>query len=110
MCRQFLIRKNRSGELPELFDDIGRYWYDDPANKTNGEFDVVTHDPHGYVFYEAKFRDTPVTQEMIDEEIEQIRSTGLDCYAYGFFSRSGFDENIEASGQLRLFSIEELYR
>ena len=110
VCRQFLIRKNRSGELPELFDDIGRYWYDDPANKTNGEFDVVTHDPHGYVFYEAKFRDTPVTQEMIDEEIEQVRSTGLDCYAYGFFSRSGFDGDVDPSKQLRLFSIEELYR
>ena len=110
VCRQFLIRKNRAGELPELFDDIGRYWYDDPANKTNGEFDVVTHDPHGYVFYEAKFRDTPVTQEMIDEEIEQIRSTGLDCYAYGFFSRSGFDGDVDPSKQLRLFSIEELYR
>lgn len=110
VCRQFLIRKNRSGELPELFDDIGRYWYDDPANKTNGEFDVVTHDPHGYVFYEAKFRGTPVTQEMIDEEIEQVRSTGLDCYAYGFFSRSGFDGDVDPSKQLRLFSIEELYR
>lgn len=110
VCRQFLIRKNRAGELPELFDDIGRYWYDDPANKTNGEFDVVTHAPHGYVFYEAKFRGTPVTQEMIDEEIEQVRSTGLDCYAYGFFSRSGFDGDVDPSKQLRLFSIEELYR
>ena len=110
VCRQFLIRKNRAGELPELFDDIGRYWYDDPANKTNGEFDVVTHDPHGYVFYEAKFRGAPVTQEMIDEEIEQVRSTGLDCYAYGFFSRSGFDGDVDPSKQLRLFSIEELYR
>lgn len=29
---------------------FSRYWYDDPANKTNGEFDVVTHNPHGYVF------------------------------------------------------------
>lgn len=89
---------------------FSRYWYDDPANKTNGEFDVVTHNPHGYVFYEAKFRSTPVTQEMIDEEIEQVRSTGLSCYAYGFFSRSGFDGNIETSGQLRLFDIAELYR
>lgn len=71
---------------------------------------MVTHDPHGYVFYEAKFQSTPVTQEMIDEEIEQVRSTGLNCYAYGFFSRSGFDGDAETSGQLRLFSIEELYR
>lgn len=71
---------------------------------------MVTHDPHGYVLYEAKFQSTPVTQEMIDEEIEQVRSTGLNCYAYGFFSRSGFDGDAETSGQLRLFSIEELYR
>ena len=38
---------------------FSRHWYDDPANKTNGEFDVVTHDPRGYVFYEAKFRSMP---------------------------------------------------
>lgn len=38
---------------------FSRYWHDDPANKTNGEFDVVTHNPHGHVFYEAKFRSMP---------------------------------------------------
>lgn len=110
VCRQFLIRKNRMGDLPELFDEIGRYWYDDPATKTNGEFDVVTRDPRGYVFYESKFRSTPITQEMIEEEIEQVESTGLNCYAYGFFSRSGFSDNVIKSERLRLFDIEELYR
>ena len=109
VCRQFLIRKNRMGELPELFDDIGRYWYDDPATKTNGEFDVVTSDPRGYVFYESKFRSTPITQEMIEEEVEQVISTGLNCYAYGFFSRSGFSSNVIESERLRLFNIEDLY-
>lgn len=109
VCRQFLIRKNRMGELPELFDDIGRYWYDDHATKTNGEFDVVTSDPRGYVFYESKFRSTPITQEMIEEEVEQVISTGLNCYAYGFFSRSGFSSNVIESERLRLFNIEDLY-
>lgn len=110
VCRQFLIRKNRMGELPELFDEIGRYWYDDPATKTNGEFDVVTRDPLGYMFYEAKFRSTPITQGMIEEEIKQVRSTGLDCYAYGFFSRSGFADDVVENERLRLFDIEDLYR
>lgn len=110
VCRQFLIRKNRMGDLPELFDEIGRYWYDDPVKKTNGEFDVVTIDPRGYVFYEAKFRSKPITQAMIDDEIEQVQATGLDCYAHGFFSRSGFADDISYSERLRLFDIEELYR
>lgn len=85
ICRQFLIRKNRRGELPEIFDAIGRYYYDLPKEHRNGEFDVVTHDRKGYIFYEAKFRQSPLTDAMIEEEIRQVQQTGLACYQYGFF-------------------------
>lgn len=90
VCRQHLVRQNRAGNVEPSFDAIGKYWYDDPANKTSGEFDVVTRDPEGYVFYEAKFRKTPITQKMVSEEISQVEATGLKCHRYGFFSRSGF--------------------
>lgn len=91
VCRQYLVRKNRAGNIEPPFDLIGTYSYDDPATRTNGEFDVVTRDPMGYAFYEAKFRSGPVTQRMIEEEIEQVQRTGLVCHRYGFFSRSGFE-------------------
>ena len=91
ICRQYLVRQNRSGHIDPAFDAIGKYWYDDPERHASGEFDVVTHDPQGYAFYEAKFRTTPITQKMIEQEIEQVRATGLNCHRYGFFSRSGFD-------------------
>ena len=42
------------------------------------------------MFYEVKFRKTPITQKMVDEEISQVEATGLKCHRYGFFSRSGF--------------------
>ena len=90
ICRQYLVRQNRAGNVEPPFDAVGKYWYDDPANKASGEFDVVTQDPEGYVFYEAKFRKTPITQKMVDEEIAQVEATGLKCHRYGFFSRSGF--------------------
>lgn len=91
ICRQYLVRQNRTGKIEPAFDAIGKYWYDDPANKTSGEFDVVTQDPEGYAFYEAKFRKSPITQKMVDEEIAQVEATGLKCHRYGFFSRSGFE-------------------
>lgn len=91
VCRQFLVRRNREGKMELPFDLIGRYSYDDPAAHANGEFDVVTHDPKGYAFYECKFRGAPITRKMVDEEIEQVLRTGMDCHLYGFFSRSGFD-------------------
>ena len=90
VCRQYLVRQNRAGSIEPPFDAIGKYWYDDPANKVSGEFDVVTQDPKGYVFYEVKFRKTPITQKMVDEEISQVEATGLKCHRYGFFSRSRF--------------------
>ncbi len=107
VCRQYLIRLNRRGLLEELFEKIGKYYYDDPVRKRNGEFDIVTKDAKGYIFYEAKFRKEPVTQEMIQAEISQVKETGFECYKYGFMSRSGFTAKQEES--LILISLEEMY-
>lgn len=107
ICRQYLIRMNRAGKLAEPFDKIGRYWYDDPETKTNGEFDLVTEDPKGYVFYEAKFRSEPLSKSRIIQEIMQVQRTGLKCYRYGFISRSGFD--LEPEDDMELISLEQLY-
>lgn len=108
VCRQYLVRQNRMGNSEPPFDLIGTYSYDDPVTRTNGEFDVVTKDPLGYSFYEAKFRTAPITQRMIEDEIEQVQRTGLTCHRYGFFSRSGFEA--QADERTALIGLEELYR
>ena len=56
ICKQYLIRLNKAGRIEEPFEKIGKYYYDDVKNHSNGEFDVVTEDENGYVFYEAKFK------------------------------------------------------
>lgn len=90
ICRQYLIRKNKAGELDPVIEKIGKYYYDNPAEKTNGEFDIVTEDENGFTFYEVKFRKNPITDVRIAEEIDQVKATGLKCYKYVFFSRAGF--------------------
>lgn len=108
VCRQYLIRRNRKGLMDEIFEKIGKYYYDDPVAKKNGEFDIVTQDDKGYIFYEAKFRKEPVTEQMIREEICQVEQTGLECYKYGFFSRSGFA--CEGADNCKLIELRELYK
>ena len=81
--------------------------YDDPDTRTNGEIDIVTEDPKGYVFYEAKFRSELLSSTRISQEIMQVKKTGLDCYRFGFISRSGFDA--EPEEDLELISLEQLY-
>lgn len=107
ICKQYLIRQNRAGKIEPPFDKIGKYYYDDPKTRTNGEFDTVTEDPLGYVFYESKFRKEPLSLTMIHEEIKQVQATGLNCYQYGFFSRSGFQ--CEPSDRMIFIHLDELY-
>lgn len=107
ICKQYLIRQNRAGEIEPLFDKIGKYYYDDPKTRSNGEFDTVTEDPLGYIFYESKFRREPVSLAMIHEEIKQVQATGLNCYKYGFFSRSGFQ--CEPTDHMIFIHLDDLY-
>lgn len=107
ICRQYLIRQNRLGLMEVPFDRIGKYYYYDPATRTNGEFDVVTQGPLGYIFYEAKFRREPVTLNMIEKELRQVQAAGLVCYWYGFFSRSGFQT--AGDDRLKLICLSEMY-
>lgn len=44
VCRQYLIRKNKAGEIEPVIENIGKYYYDNPEKRTNGEFDIVTED------------------------------------------------------------------
>lgn len=105
--RQYLIRKNLEGKIEEPFDKIGKYYYDDPVQKVNGEYDIVTHDDKGYIFYETKFRKEPLTAGMIAAEIEQVKAAKLPCYKYGFISRSGF--HAEKTDEIILINLKELY-
>ena len=107
ICKQYLIRKNRKGLMDEIFEKIGKYYYDEPVEKRNGEFDIVTLDDKGYIFYEAKFRKEPVTESIVQNEICQVKQTDLDCYRYGFFSRAGF--TCDQEKERILIDLSELY-
>ncbi len=108
ICRQYLIRLNMSGEIDPVIEKIGKYYYDDPINHKNGEFDIVTEDEQGYAFYEAKYKSQPVTYGMIQKEIMQVNQTGLLCHRYGFFSKSGFKGEIPKDIFCR--TLDDLYK
>lgn len=108
IARQYLIRQNRLGNIEPVIEKIGKYYYDDPKTRTNGEFDVVTWDEKGYAFYEVKFRKKKTSKEVIEEEIRQVNATGLHCYKYVFFSRSGFTE--KETDEIIQIELRELFK
>ena len=90
ISKQYLIRMNKQGKINPLIEDIGTYWYDNPKEKKNGQFDLVTKSNDGYIVYEVKFTNSKIDNHIINEEIEQISKTNLNPINYGFISKSGF--------------------
>ncbi len=108
VAKQYLIRRNKRGENKPLLLDIGTYWYDSPKKRKNGQFDVVGKTKDGYVFYEVKFTKEPITNNVIQNEIEQVKETTLTPVQYGFVSLSGFD--LRGVVPYILITIEDIYQ
>ncbi len=107
IAKQYLIKENKKGNLSPMLFDIGTYWYDNPKEKKNGQFDVVGRCNDGYIFYECKFMDSKITDKVINEEIKQVSMTNLKPVKYGFFSKSGFD--VSANKDYLFYCLEDLY-
>ncbi len=108
IAKQFLIRENKKGKISPLLIDIGTYWYDNPKEKKNWRFDVVGKSIDGYVFFECKFTENPITDKIVQEEIRQVSMTNLKPVKYGFFSKSGFD--MTDKDAYLLFTLKDIYR
>ncbi|MGM9814191.1 MAG: DUF234 domain-containing protein [Candidatus Enteromonas sp.] len=44
IAKRYLIERNRRGEFDPVLEKIGKYYYNDPKNKTSGEFDIESQD------------------------------------------------------------------
>ena len=87
---QYLIKQNQERKIVPPLYKVGKYYYDDPINKTNGEFDVVTLSKEGYDFYEVKFTKEPIDDSVVNEEIYQLSKVNIKYNKLGFISKFGF--------------------
>jgi AAA+ ATPase superfamily predicted ATPase len=108
IVKEYLIRQNRKGKLNRLYEDIGTYWYDDPINKKNGQFDVALRDGKDYLLVECKFLTHPVRDDTIEEEIRQTKLLKLGSISLGFASLNGFDLK-ENKGKYYCISLQKMY-
>ena len=108
IAMQYLINQNKQGFIDPVLEKIGKYYYDDPKNKLNGEFDVVSLDEKGYVFYEVKFKKHTLSEKEVKLEIDQVKNTNLFCYKYVFVTKSGIAYN--GSENVEEILLDEMYK
>jgi AAA+ ATPase superfamily predicted ATPase len=114
VARQFLIYQNRAGLMAEPLLAIGNYSYSlkDPTTQKwiNAQFDVVTKDGKGLCDYECKFWNRPVTLKDVLAERESASKTHIHFYRIGFFSKSGFSDDVKGSPDFIGYTLNDLYR
>ena len=104
---QYLIRKNKLGLIDPIIEDIGTYWYDNPKERKNGQFDLVTKSKDGYTVFEVKFTNSKIDNHIVNEEISQVSQTNLKPINYGFISKTGF--NITNNNDYILITLDDIY-
>ena len=88
---QYFKRKVRSRSIKGVLN-IGSYWYDDPKEKKNGQFDVVLKKEDEYLIYECKFFNRRMTLQECEDEEKQVSNIGnLGAIELGFVNLGGFE-------------------
>jgi AAA+ ATPase superfamily predicted ATPase len=117
VCRQYVIRKNRDGQLPFLATNFGSWWGTDNRKKQAADIDVVADNrPQGAVLLcECKWRNEPTDVGEVQKLLEKSRLLpGYETYRFMFFSKSPFTktarELAKSNENLRLVTLDMLFK
>lgn len=116
ICTQYMIHLAKTGRLPFVPRNMGRYWGNNPRKRRQEEIDILALSKEGdsAIFAECKFRNERIDigiYEDLKRKAEEVFPTIENKYFY-LFSKSGFTKVLqkEASDRLMLCSVEDMYR
>jgi AAA+ ATPase superfamily predicted ATPase len=116
VCRQYVIRKNRAGQLPLLATRFGTWWGTDSREKQAADIDVVADNrPQGAVLLcECKWRNEPTALGEVQKLLEKSRLLpGYEKYRFMFFSKAPFTktarELAKSNDKLQLVTLDMLF-
>lgn len=91
IAREYFQIMVQDGKINNVYN-IGTYWYDNPSERKNGEFDCVLKHRDSYSFYEVKYHKEPISRELCAKEESEIRhlAGSMNIEKIGFISISGY--------------------
>lgn len=93
MCRQYLWQENLKGNLPIDFNDMGRWWGNDPIEKKQTEIDILAdNDENEAIFAECKWRNESVGERELKDLQHQSTLFHYRRNILVLFSKSGFTD------------------
>jgi len=113
ICKQHLWHLNKANELPLQFTDIGRWWGNDPVQRTEAEIDLLAYeDEQSALFAECKWSNEPVGAAVLESLIQRGQLFRYPRKYFYLFSKVGFTkgcrERATELGTVRLVTLQEI--
>lgn len=113
ICAEWLWRGLASGSLEAEFDQLGRWWGNNPTLRREEEIDLVgVSGGKVSLLGECKWRNEPVGADVVETLDERGTLVGASLPMRYLFSKTGFTKGCEdlarADGRLRLVTLRDM--
>lgn len=114
ICIQFLKRQNTAMILPFVFDEIGRWWGNNPISKCQEEIDIIAASKKTAIFGECKWKNTVGIETLEGLKRKASLFKQFDKKYYYIFSKESFSKALQAEATadetVKLIILKDIYR
>ena len=109
ICKQYLWKQLLSGNCPVEFSSLGRWWGNDPNEKSQTEIDIMgEQDKYTALFAECKWTNEKVDLGILETLVKRSNLFPYKTKHYYLFSKSGFTKGcIDKANELGNVSLVE---
>lgn len=113
ICKQYLWKRLIAGECPVEFTSLGRWWGNDPIEKSQAEIDIIgEQDKANALFCECKWTNEKVDIGVLETLVKRSRLFAYKKIYFYLFSKSGFTkgciDEAKKVGNVTLVSYAEM--
>lgn len=113
ICKQYLWKQLLAGECPVEFTSLGRWWGNDPIEKSQAEIDIIgEQDKATALFCECKWTNEKVDIGVLETLVKRSRLFSYKKIYFYLFSKSGFTkgciDEAKKMGNVTLVSYAEM--
>jgi len=113
ICKQYMWKLLLENKLPIEFDDIGRWWGNDPRNRCEAEIDLLAYEgKESAIFCECKWTNEKVDNDILNVLIDRSGLFHFPNKYYYLFSKSGFTERFiqkaDTMSNVKLIAFDEM--
>lgn len=113
ICKQYLWKRLLAGECPVEFTSLGRWWGNDPIEKSQAEIDIIgEQDKATALFGECKWTNEKVDLGVLETIVKRSRLFSYKKNYFYLFSKSGFTkgciDEAKKMGNVTLVSYAEM--